>query len=173
MDSNYASSFVAKMIFFTKGKGLHKDYLTSFELALRDVAISDLNLVCVASILPPECKIVTREEGRKRLLPGQIAFADDLKEGQGKPDPASFQTALQRMNLTPSEALVVENSPLGIEAANKAGIPYIVTLNNTPLEISDFGSLLEGDKLNNRIFKDTKASRNFLKDWCCNQRSTF
>jgi beta-phosphoglucomutase len=71
------------------------------------------------------------------------------------------------MNLTPSEAIVVENSPLGIEAASKAGIPYIVTLNNTPLEISDFGSLLERDKLNNRIFKDTKASRNFLKDWCC------
>jgi hypothetical protein len=41
------------------------------------------------------------------------------------------------MNLTPSEAIVVENSPLGIEAANKAGIPYIITLNNTPLEISE------------------------------------
>ena len=51
---SYASSFVAKMIFFTKGKGLHKDYLTSFELALRDAAISDLNLVSVASIMPPE-----------------------------------------------------------------------------------------------------------------------
>jgi len=42
-----ASSLVAKMIFFTKGKGLHKDYLTSFELALRDAAISDLNLVSI------------------------------------------------------------------------------------------------------------------------------
>ena len=69
-----ASSLVAKMIFFTKGKGLHKDYLTSFELALRDAAISDLNLVSESSIMPPECKIVTREEGRKHLLPGQIAF---------------------------------------------------------------------------------------------------
>ena len=49
-----------------------------------------------------------------------VISGDDL-EGQGKPDPASFQTALQRMNLTPSEAIVVENSPLGIEAANKAG----------------------------------------------------
>jgi arginine decarboxylase len=48
MDSNHPSSFVAKMIFFTKGKGLHKDYLTSFELALRDAAISDLNLVSVS-----------------------------------------------------------------------------------------------------------------------------
>jgi beta-phosphoglucomutase-like phosphatase (HAD superfamily) len=74
--------------------------------------------------------------------------------------------------LTPSEAIVVENSPLGI-AAYKAGIPYIVMLNNRPLEISDFGSLLEGDKLNYRIFKDTKAARNFLKDWCCNERPTF
>jgi hypothetical protein len=62
--------------------------------------------------------------------------------------------------------LVVENSPLGIEAAYKAGIPYILTLNNTPLEMSDFGSLLEGE-LNNRIFKDTNAARGFLKDWCC------
>ena len=96
-----------------------------------------------------------------------MTSGSDLK-GQGKPDPASFQTALQRMNFTPAEAIVVENSPLGIEAAKKAGIPYIVTLNNTPFEISsDFGFLLEGGKLNNGIFKDTKAASNFLKDWCC------
>ena len=89
---------------------------------------------------------------------------DDLKKGQGKPDPVPSQTALQRMNLTPSEAIVVENSPLGIEAAKKAGIPYIVTLNNTPLEISsDFGSLLEEGKLNNRIFKDTKTASKCCK----------
>jgi beta-phosphoglucomutase-like phosphatase (HAD superfamily) len=96
-----------------------------------------------------------------------VISSDDLKEGQGKPDPASFQTALQRMNLTPSEAIVVENSPLGIEAAIKAGIPYIITLNSTPLEMSDFGSLLEEGKLNNRIFNHTKAARGFLKNWCC------
>src|SRR5215469_13690633 len=102
-----------------------------------------------------------------------VISGDDLKKGEGKPDPASFQRALQRMNLMSSEAIVVENSPLGIEAANKAGIPYIVTLNNTPLESSDFGSLLEEGKLNNRIFKDTKAATSFLKDWCCNQSSTF
>ena len=90
-----------------------------------------------------------------------------MTKGQGKPDPASFQIALQRMNLTPSEAIVVENSPFGIEAANKAGIPYIITLNNIPLKISDFGSLLEEGKLHKRIFNDTKAAGNFLKDWCC------
>jgi HAD superfamily hydrolase (TIGR01509 family) len=46
-----------------------------------------------------------------------VISGDDLTKGQGKPDPASFQTALQRMNLTRSEAIVVENSPLVIEAA--------------------------------------------------------
>jgi arginine decarboxylase len=81
-----ASSFVAKVIFFTKGKGLHKDYLTSFELALRDAAISDLNLVSVSSIMPPECKIVTREEGRKHLLPGQIAFTVMAKSATNEPN---------------------------------------------------------------------------------------
>jgi len=50
-----------------------------------------------------------------------VISSDDLKEVQGKPDPAPFQTALQKMKLKPSEALVVENSPLGVEAAKEAG----------------------------------------------------
>jgi len=52
--------YVPKMMFLTKGKGLHKDYLTSFELALRDAEIADLNLVSVPSIKLPQCKIVSR-----------------------------------------------------------------------------------------------------------------
>jgi len=79
-------SFVAKTIFFTKGKGLHKDYLTSFELALRDAAISDLNLVSVSSIMPPECKIIPREEGRKHLIAGQIAFTVMAKSSTNEPN---------------------------------------------------------------------------------------
>jgi arginine decarboxylase len=74
------------LIFFTKGKGQHKDYLPSFELALRDASISDLNLVSVSSIMPPECKIVTREEGRKYLLPGQIAFTVMAKSSTNEPN---------------------------------------------------------------------------------------
>ena len=69
-------------MFFTKGKGTHKDYLTSFELALRDASISDLNLVSVSSIKPPQCKIVNKEEGRKYLIPGQIVFTVMAKSQQ-------------------------------------------------------------------------------------------
>ena len=99
-----------------------------------------------------------------------VISGDDLEEGQGKPDPAPFQTALQRLSLKPSQAIVVENSPLGLQAANNAGIPFIVTLNNTPLDIShDFEFLMQLDETErkNRIFEDTKTAKGFLIDWCC------
>ncbi len=61
-------------IFFTKGVGVHKDKLASFEAALRDAGIEKCNLVYVSSILPPNCKVIPREEGVKELFPGQITF---------------------------------------------------------------------------------------------------
>src|SRR5437867_11280948 len=66
--------YVPKAMFFTKGKGVHKDSLTSFELALRDAKISDLNIVSVSSIKPPKCKIISLQEGRNYLVPGQVVF---------------------------------------------------------------------------------------------------
>src|SRR3990167_4728201 len=65
---------VPKKLFFTKGVGTHKTELRSFEFALRDAGIEQCNLVHVSSILPPECKIVSRNEGLKELVPGMIAF---------------------------------------------------------------------------------------------------
>jgi len=63
---------IPKKVFFTKGVGRHKHQLQSFELALRDAGIEKYNLVTVSSILPPNCPIVSREDGIKELLPGQI-----------------------------------------------------------------------------------------------------
>ena len=65
---------VPTKIFLTKGVGVHKDKLSSFELALRDAGIEKCNLVFVSSILPPSCKIISREEGLKFLRAGQITF---------------------------------------------------------------------------------------------------
>lgn len=66
--------FVPRYAFFTKGIGVHRNELESFELALRDAGISHLNLVEVSSILPPDCEIITREQGLTMLPPGQITF---------------------------------------------------------------------------------------------------
>jgi arginine decarboxylase len=65
---------VPTKIFLTKGVGVHKDKLASFELALRDAGIEKCNLVFVSSILPPSCKIIQRDEGLKFLKAGQLTF---------------------------------------------------------------------------------------------------
>ena len=80
------SLYVPKIMFLTKGKGVHKDHLTSFELALREAEIADLNLVSVSSIKPPRCKIVSRQEGRKYLMPGQIVFAVIARASTNEPN---------------------------------------------------------------------------------------
>jgi len=60
------------MMFLTKGVGVDKNRLSSFELALRSAGIEQFNLVYVSSILPPMCKIVTKIEGLAHLQPGEI-----------------------------------------------------------------------------------------------------
>ena len=67
-------SLVPRRLFFTKGVGVHKEELRSFELSLRDAGIEKCNLVHVSSILPPRCKIISRTQGLKELTPGGITF---------------------------------------------------------------------------------------------------
>lgn len=66
--------FVPTKLFFTKGVGRHKEYLQSFELALRNAGIEKFNLVTVSSIFPPGCKRISPQEGLKLLEPGQVVF---------------------------------------------------------------------------------------------------
>src|ERR1700676_1026091 len=66
---------VPKGAFLTKGVGRHREKLTSFELSLRSAGIAEFNLVRVKSIFPPNCKLLSQQEGMKYLSPGQIVFA--------------------------------------------------------------------------------------------------
>ncbi|MBI4544419.1 MAG: arginine decarboxylase, pyruvoyl-dependent, partial [Gemmatimonadetes bacterium] len=67
--------FVPSRVFLTKGLGVHREKLTSFEMALRDAQIARFNLARVSSIFPPHCQVVDREEGAGLLRPGQIVFS--------------------------------------------------------------------------------------------------
>lgn len=78
--------FVPSKVFLTKGVGRHKDYLQSFELALRDAGIAPQNLVNVSSILPPGCKILTKEKGVQELKPGQITFVVMSRNATNEPN---------------------------------------------------------------------------------------
>lgn len=77
---------VPKKIFLTKGVGVHKERLASFELALRAAGLAHCNLVLVSSIYPPGCKIISREEGLKLLRPGEIVFAVYDRESSNEPN---------------------------------------------------------------------------------------
>ena len=66
-------NFIPKKIFLTRGLGINKRKLASFEMALRNAGIAEFNLVRVSSIFPPHCKVITRTRGLMKLQPGQIA----------------------------------------------------------------------------------------------------
>lgn len=66
---------VPKKMFFTKGVGSHRHELRSFEIALRDAGIEKCNIVHVSSIFPPNCELISRNEGMKYIYPGMITFA--------------------------------------------------------------------------------------------------
>ncbi len=77
---------VPKKMFFTKGVGVHKEKLASFELALRAAGVAHCNLVLVSSIYPPGCKVVSKDEGLKLLRPGEIVFAVYDRESNNEPN---------------------------------------------------------------------------------------
>src|SRR3989338_8672018 len=73
-------------IFFTKGVGSHKEYLTSFELALRSAGIAQYNLISVSSIYPPNVKRVSREEGVKLVPAGSVVPAVIARNATNEPN---------------------------------------------------------------------------------------
>ena len=64
--------YVPKKIFLTNGVGKHREKLTSFEMALRSAKIAQFNVVRVSSIFPPHCKLISSQDGLKRLKAGQV-----------------------------------------------------------------------------------------------------
>lgn len=51
----------------------------------------------------------------------------------GKPNPEPYLMALKKGNLLPNQAIVVENAPLGVQAAVAAGI-FTIAVNTGPLK---------------------------------------
>lgn len=52
----------------------------------------------------------------------------------GKPDPALFLLAARALGLPPERCVVVEDAPVGVEAARRAGMPCIAVATTRPRE---------------------------------------
>jgi arginine decarboxylase len=66
---------IPRKLFLTRGIGVHKEKLTSFEMALREAEIAQFNLVRVSSIFPPNCRIIPQSDGLQLLQAGEVVFA--------------------------------------------------------------------------------------------------
>jgi arginine decarboxylase len=64
--------FVPRRMFLTRGVGVHKEKLTSFEMALRSAGIAAINIIRVSSIFPPHCKIIPKAKGLLELPAGAV-----------------------------------------------------------------------------------------------------
>ena len=52
----------------------------------------------------------------------------------GKPDPAVFLLAAERLGIVPSDCVVIEDALVGIEAARRAGMPVLAVATTNPIE---------------------------------------
>lgn len=84
-----------------------------------------------------------------------VVTGNELAEG--KPSPVPYLHAAAKLNLSPGECIVVENAPLGIESAKRAGI-YCIALSTTLEQkyLADADEILGS-------FKDLRRSSRILE----------
>lgn len=63
-------------------------------------------------------------------MPQTLVTANDVR--QGKPDPACYRLALERLGLAAGQAVVVEDAPAGIAAGRAAGCRTIALATTSP-----------------------------------------
>ncbi|MGV9790181.1 HAD family hydrolase [Streptomyces sp. NPDC003435] len=121
----------------------HARVFAAFERELRPVAGVEGVLEKLAADGMPYC--VASSGSHERIRVGHRAtgldrwFEDDRifssqDVGRGKPAPDLFLYAAQRMGVTPDRCLVVEDSPLGVQAARAAGMDVYGFTAMTPPE---------------------------------------
>jgi len=148
-------------MFFTKGVGVHKDRLASFEAALRDAGIEKCNLVYVSSIFPPNCQELSKEKGLEHLKAGQITFCVMARMETNEPNrlvTAAIGLALPTDNNT--YGYLSEHHSYG-ETAEKAG-EYAEDLAATMLA-STLGIQFDADLAWNEREQVYKASGQIFK----------
>lgn len=88
------------------------------------------------------------------IVPERIVTAMDVEQGKPAPDP--YLMGLKKCGVEASEAIVIENAPLGVRAARAAGI-FTIAVNTGPLPKTAFEA--EGANL---IFSTMKEAEEGL-----------
>lgn len=97
----------------------------------------------------------------KNLLPQEVySNFDKVVAGEqvenGKPHPEPYLTCIKKFSILPSECVVIENAPLGIKSAKRAGVKKVIALTTSlPKEYLEEADIkIENINELNRILKN-------------------
>ena len=100
---------------------------------IRDLSVAGFRLA-VGSSGPPETVALAVDRLGARAYFNTLVTGRDVT--RGKPDPQVFLTAAARLQVAPSDCVVVEDAPVGIAAANAAGMTSVALLSTGHTEES-------------------------------------
>jgi beta-phosphoglucomutase len=92
---------------------------------IRQLAAAGFRLAIGSSGPPENVALVSQRLGIEEVLQTRVTGRD---VSRGKPDPEVFLKAAERLELAPAQCAVVEDAPVGISAANAAGMASIALL---------------------------------------------
>ena len=85
-----------------------------------------ISVVCYTNSIRKTAQMMLEKTGVLSLLEFLITN-QDVKNP--KPHPEGYLLCLEKLNLKKEECIIIEDSPKGVEAAKKSGIPYKVVKN--------------------------------------------
>jgi len=88
--------------------------------------------LAVATSAPPKNIVFTLDELDLRGHFDTVVGAADVKHG--KPHPDVFLKAAEQLGVPPSDCIVFEDAPMGVEAARRAGMRAVVITTTLPAE---------------------------------------
>lgn len=125
---------------------VHRKEILYRELVERDFPAMDGAAALIADLAASGSRIAIGSSGprenvelaidRLAIRPQLAAWVTGHDVARGKPDPEVFLKAAERMALPAARCIVIEDSPPGIEAARRAGMPCIglVSTGHTPAD---------------------------------------
>lgn len=119
------------------GKLVKQKFVAGSRAFTRRLKRQGLTLALVSGSSSRELKQILPESIRARF--DVVVTGDDGK--RGKPAAEPYCLALDRLKLSPTDAVVVENAPLGVESAHRAGLRCIAlttTLRRTHFRDADW-----------------------------------
>ncbi|HJW10351.1 MAG TPA: HAD family phosphatase [Albitalea sp.] len=107
------------------------DLIAGFEALRRTARERGMKLAICTASTPENMALAFARFGLDALVDTVVSPADGMR---GKPHPDIFLEAARRLSVPPSECIVFEDAPLGIEAAQRAGMPAVALTTSLPAQ---------------------------------------